>query len=195
MEFKQGVEGYRTNVGEATKQLLPAVLKNTAKNGQRVSDWLVEHCSEGDIVDASTKNILRAIRALDGAPLGVEWEVAPKPQKKRPDVLQTTDGNRVNHARENKVSEIDFQMAEEKRRRQALGDAANREILAEAAALVSSHSSVSHSRTYRERAALKTEFDRLIAAKIHPKDVLAAVKAKQDTFTNGDVTRPTFGSR
>src|SRR5580704_17551267 len=107
MEFKQGVEGYRKNVEEAMKQFLPAILKNTMKNGQRVSDWLVEHCSEGDVVDASTKNILRAIRALDGAPLGVEWEVAPKPAK-RPDVLQTHDGNRVNHARENKVSEIDF---------------------------------------------------------------------------------------
>jgi hypothetical protein len=175
MEFKQGVEGYRTNVGEATKQLLPAILKNTMKNGQRVSDWLVEHCSEGDIVDASTRNILRAIRALDGAPLGVEWEVAPKPQKKRPDFLQTNDGSR--QKQKDAESELDIQMRQERERRVALGNAANAELMSEAAAIVRNHSSISHSRTSRERAALKSEFDKLIAARVHPKKVLEGVLA------------------
>jgi hypothetical protein len=196
MEFKQSQQKYLENIKEATRKLLPAVPADTVINGQLMLGWLIKNCAEaeGQIIDASVENIIRAIKALDVAGL-VDWQTPPKPQKKRPDVLQTTDGNRVNHARENKLSELDFQMAEEKRRRQALGDAANAETMAEAAAIVRNHSSVSHSRTAREKAVLKTEFDRLIAAKVHPKDVLAGVKAKQDTFANGDVTRLTFGSR
>jgi hypothetical protein len=196
MQFKQGVEGYRKNIDTAMKKLLPAVLKNTEKNGRRVSDWLVEHCAEGDVVDASTSNILAAVSALDGIGF-IDWEIAPVkvPQKKKPDVLQSHDGNPTNHARENQKSEIDFQMAHEKKRREALGGAENRETMSKAVALVSNHSSVSHSRTYRERAALKVEFDKLVSARVHPKDLLAALQAKQDTFANGDITRPHLGGK
>ncbi len=198
MEFKQSQQKYLENIGEVGKKLLPAKLADTKNNGQLVTSWLIKHCAEaeGQIIDASTSNILRAIKALDVAGL-IDWQTPPKvaPAKKRPDFLQSHDGDLVNHARENKVSEIDFQMAEEKRRRQALGDAANAETMAEAAAIVRNHSSISHSRTAREKAALKTEFDRLIAARVHPKDVLAGVKAKQSTFEGGDITRPHLGHR
>jgi hypothetical protein len=196
MEFKQSEQKYTENIDAVVKKLLPAVLAVTRYNGQLVVGWLMKNCveAEGEIVDASVENITKAIRALDIAGL-VEWKTPPKvvPTKKRPDFLQTSEGSAVNHARENRVSELDIQMEHEKKRRAALGDAANREILEEAAALVSNHSSVSHSRSYRERAELKKEFEKLVASRVHPKDLLAALKAKQETFANGDVTRPTFG--
>src|ERR1700676_3459303 len=176
MEWKQSQQKYLENIEEVGKKLLPAKLADSRNNGLLIGNWLIRNCSEaeGTIVDASTSNILRAVDALDKAGV-LDWQTPRKvaPTKKRPDVLQTHDGNRVNHARENKLSEIDFQMAEEKRRRQALGDAVNREILEEAAGLVSRHSSVSHSRTAREKETLKKEFDKLNRAKTHPKDLLA----------------------
>ena len=195
MRFKQGAEGYGKNIEKVMKKLLPAIIKNTEKNGRRVSDWLVEHCAEADVVDASVENILRAITALDGIGF-IDWEVAPVkvPQKKKPDVLQSSEGSPTNHARENQKSEIDFQMAHEKKRREALGDDANRKIMADAVSLVSNHSSVSHSRTYRERASLKAEFDKLVSARTHPQELLAALQAKQNTFADGDITRPHLGS-
>jgi hypothetical protein len=196
MRFKQGAEGYGKNIEKVMKKLLPAMIKNTEKNGRRVSDWLVEHCAEGDVVDASVENILRAITALDGIKF-IEWEIAPiqKPAKQKPFVQQSSEGSPTNHARENQKSEIHFQMAHEKKRRETLGDAANAETMSEAVRLVNNHSSFSHSRTHREKAVLKSEFDRLVAAKTHPTDLLAALKAKQDTFANGDITRPSLGGK
>jgi hypothetical protein len=198
MELKQSQQKYLANIEEVAKRMLPAVLAATENNGRLIGSWLAKHCveAEGDIVDGSTANILRAVDALDKAGL-LDWQVAPvkKPAKKRPDVLQSRDGSPINHAKPDRVSDLDRTMAEEKRRREALGDAANREIMAEAISLVKNHSSVSHSRTYRERATLKSEFDRLVAAGTHPTELLVALKIKQDTFANGDVTRPRFGSR
>ncbi len=194
VQFKQNEVEYNANIVAVEKKLLPAVLGATRRNGDSLAQWLIKNCAEGDVVDASVKNILQAVNTLDAAKL-IDWKVAPKPQKKRPDFLQSHDGDPTNHARENRISEIDIVMAQEKKRRQALGDAANAEIMSEAAAIVRNHSSISHSRTAREKAVLKAEFDKLAAARVHPKDVLAGVKAKQDTFANGDVTRPTFGGR
>ena len=191
VSFKQNEVEYNANIVAVEKKLLPAVLAATRRNGDLLAAWLMKNCAEGDVVDASAKNILQAITALDAANL-IDWKVAPKPQKKRPDYLQSNDGAKQNQPKD---SELDIAMAHEKKRREALGDAANAETMAEAVALVSRHSSTSHSRTARERAALKTEFDKLVAARVHPKDVLAGVKAKQDTFANGDVTRPGFGGR
>ena len=197
MQFKQTSEELDANKAKVDKAFLPAVLGDKAWGAllNPMGIWLLNNCAFNGLVDASVANMIRAVNRLDGTGL-FDWQIAPikKPAKKR-DYLQSHDGDLVNHARENKVSEIDFQMAEEKRRRQALGDAANREILEEAAALVSRHSSVSHSRTYREREALKKEFDRLVAAKVHPRDVLAGVQAKQETFSGGDITRPHLGGR
>ena len=123
--------------------------------------------------------------------MGVEWEIAPikTPAKPRPDFLQTNDGARQNQPKE---AELDIAMAHEKKRREALGDAANAETMAEAAALVRNHSNYPHSRAIRERDVLKKEFDRLVAAKVHPKQVLEALQAKRVTFEGSDVTRPRF---
>ncbi len=189
VSFKQNEVEYNANIVAVEKKLLPAVLGATRRNGDLLASWLMKNCAEGDVVDASAKNILQAITALNAANL-IDWKVAPKPQKKRPDFLQSHDGDPTNHARENQVSELDIQMSQEKKRREALGDAANAETMAEAAALVRNHSSVSHSRTARERAALRSEFDRLFAARTHPKELLAALKTKQATFEGEDITRP-----
>jgi len=196
MQFKQGVEGYRKNIDTAMKKLLPAVLKNTEKNGRRVSDWLVEHCAEGDVVDASTSNILAAVAALDGIGF-IEWEIAPVkvPQKKKPDALQSHDGDPVNHAKPNHASELDLVMGQERKRREALGDAVNGKLMNEAAALVRNHTNYPHSRGIRERDVLRKEFDRLVAAKTHPNEVLAAIQAKRATFEGQDITRPHLGNK
>ena len=192
-QWKQNEQEYNANIVAVEKKLMPAVLAATPRNGQSLANWLLKNCTEGDVVDASVKNILQGITALDAAKL-IDWKVAPKvvPQKKRPDFLQTNDGARQNQPKD---AELDIQMSQERKRREALGDAANAEMMAEAAAIVRNHSSISHSRTAREKVVLKTEFDRLVAARAHPKDVLKGVLAKQDTFANGDVTRPAFGSR
>jgi hypothetical protein len=192
VRFKQNEVEYNANIVAVEKRLLPAVLAATRRNGDLLASWLMKNCAEGDVVDASTQNILKAVRALDGAGL-VDWQIAPKPQKKKPDFLQSNDGRRVT-AREAQEREQDILMSQERTRREALGDQANREIMAEAVALVQKHSSVSHSRTYRERASLKAEFDRL-NGKVHPKDLLAALQAKQNTFADADITRPRLGGR
>jgi hypothetical protein len=196
MNFKQGVEGYRKNIETAMRKLLPAVIKNTEKNGRRVSDWLVECHAEGDVVDASTSNILAAVAALDGIGF-IEWEIAPvkAPQKKKPDALQSHDGARPNHAREAQVSEIDVQINQERKRRERLGEAENGKIMSEAAALVRNHTNYPHSRAIRERDVLKKEFDRLVAAKTHPKQVLEAIQARRASFEGQDITRPRLGNR
>src|SRR5579859_241806 len=182
MQMKQSQQKYAENIEAVEKRLLPAVLAPTPNNGQLIGSWLAKNCLEadGEIVDASVENIIRGIKALDSAGL-IDWQIAPKvaPVKKRPDFLQSNDG--AAHLQP-KDAELRIQMKQERERRQKLGDAANAEIMSEAAALVSRHSSTSHSRTYREREALKKEFDRLVASKVHPKEVLAGVQAKQNSF-------------
>jgi len=166
----------------------PEIQRKVRANSSYILAYMEKHFTDADgMTDASLKNWVKAVLALQDQ---LSWEIPPKKKNQR-DYLQSNAGARQNQ----KDSELDIQMEQERRRRIALGDVANREILEEAARLVSKHSSVSHSRTARERAALKAEFDRLIAARVHPKDVLAGVKAKQDTFANGDVTRPGFGGR
>lgn len=194
MQFKQGAEGYRKNIEIVMKKLLPAVLKNTEKNGQRVSDWLVENCSEGDIVDASVENILKAIKALDGAPLGVEWEIAPAktPIKRQPDFLQTNDGARHNQP---KNSELDIAMAAERKRREKLGEQEHGRLMSESAALVRNHTNFPHSRAIRERTILKELYDKLVSTKTHPKQVLEALQAKRSEFEGADITRPKFDKK
>jgi hypothetical protein len=196
IRWKQNEQEYSANITKVEQKLLPAKLAATVSNGQLLANWLIKNCAEGDVVDASVPNILEAIAVLDKA-RSIDWEVAPTktPQKKKPDFLQSREGSAVNHARENQISEIDIAMAQEKKRREALGDAANDETLSLCHRLVGNHSSSSHSRTNREKAVLKAEFDRLVAARVHPKDLLAALQAKQDTFANGDVTRPRFGNK
>src|SRR5713226_1679117 len=195
MEFKQSQQKYLENIEEVGRKLLPAKLADTKNNGQLVTSWLIKNCAEaeGQIIDASTLNILRVIKALDVAGL-IDWQTPPKaaPAKKRPDYFQTNDGAKQNQPKD---AELNIKMAQERKRREALGDAANAETMAEAVALVSRHSSTSHSRTARERSALKAEFDKLVSARVHPKDLLAALKAKQSTFENGDPTRPYLGHR
>jgi hypothetical protein len=194
--FKQTRQELDDNKIKVDKAFLPAVLglKAWASILPSMGIWLNNNCSFNGVVDASVPNMIRAINSLDGTGL-FDWEIAPikKPAKKRPDFLQTNDGSR--QKQKDAESELDIQMRQERERRVALGNAANAELMSEAAAIVRNHSSISHSRTAREKAVLKVEFDRLVAAKVHPKDVLAGVKAKQDTFANGDVTRPTFGGR
>jgi hypothetical protein len=194
MEFKQSPKKIEENLNAATQRLLPAVFKETHLGvvGDLAGRWLKLNRAEaeGEIVDASTTNILEAINALNDADLLKDcWERPPvrKPQKKRPDFLQSHDGDRTNHAREAQVSELDVQMAQEKQRRQALADRANAELVNEAIALIQRHSASSHGRTARERDALKQEFDRLTAAKTHPRDLLAAIKEKQNSFYNSSV--------
>ncbi len=175
MEMKQSQQKYAENLEEVRKRLLPSVLSATKNNGDLIGNWLVKNCSEaeGAIVDASVANILKAIETLDKIPGLLDWEIPPvkKPAKKRPDFLQTNEGRRVTA-------------------REALGDAANTEIMSEAVALVRNHTNFPHSRAIRERDVLKKEFDRLVAAKMHPKDVLAAIQAKRATFEGEDITRP-----
>jgi hypothetical protein len=191
--FKQNQQEYNANIVKVEKQLLPAILAATANNGQSLANWLIKNCAEGDVVDASVKNILRAVSALDAAQL-IDWKVAPvkAPAKKRPDFLQTNDGSRFNQP---KFSELDMQMEHERKRRSALGDAENGKIMSEAAAIVRNHSNYPHSRAIRERDVLKKEFDRLVAAKVHPTKVLEALKAKQSEFEGVDVTRPHLGNK
>jgi hypothetical protein len=190
MEFKQSEQKYNENIREVEKKLSPAVLAATAISAQLIAGWLMKNCVEADgtIIDASVPNILRAINALDAAGL-IDWEKPPvkKPEKKRPDYLQTREGEPVNHARESRPSEIDIAMGQEKKRREALGDAQNAEIMSEAIALIQRHSSTSHGRTARERDALKKEFDRLVAAKTHPKKLLEAIQAKQEGVYSSSV--------
>jgi hypothetical protein len=192
MQFKQSQAKYQENIDAVAKKLLPAVLAATPNNGQLIAGWLIKNCTEaeGEIVDASVENIIRAIKALDVAGL-IDWQTPPKvaPAKKRPDFLQTNDGAKQNQPKD---AQFNIEMEQERRRRIALGDQANAETMAEAVALVSRHSSTSHSRTARERAVLKQEFDKLVSARVHPKDLLVALQAKQNTFTNGDPTRPRF---
>jgi len=193
MEFKQTNEELDANKAKVDKTFVPAVLGDKAWTDllPSMGRWLLNNCTFNGIVDCSVANMIRAINALDGTGL-FDWQISPikKPAKKRPDFLQTNDGAKQNQPKD---AELDIAMAQEKKRREALGDAANREIMVEAVALVSHHSSVSHSRTNRERAALKAEFDRLVAAKTHPKDLLTALKTKQSTFEGSDVTRPRLG--
>jgi hypothetical protein len=192
MEFKQSKQKYAENISATEKRLLPAILAATPNNGQLIAGWLIKNCAEaeGEIIDASVENIIRAVKALDVAGL-IDWQTPPKvaPAKKRHDFLQTNDGAKQNQPKD---AEFNIQMAQERKRREALGDRANAELMSEAARIVRNHSSTSHSRTARERDVLRKEFDRLVAAKVHPKDLLTALKAKQDTFANGDVTRPRF---
>jgi len=167
----------------------PEIQRQVRANISYILAYMDKHFTDADgIIDASLKNWVKAALALQDQ---LSWEVPPK-KKRQPDFLQTNDGARQNQPRD---AELDIQMAHEKKRRAALADSANAEIMSEAAAIVRNHSSVSHSRTARERSALKTEFDRLIAAKVHPKAVLEGIKAKQETFANSDVTRPTFVGR
>jgi len=193
MEMKQSQQKYAENLEEVRKRLLPSVLSATKNNGDLIGNWLVKNCSEaeGAIVDASVANILKAIETLDKIPGLLDWEIPPvkKPAKKRPDFLQTNEGRRVT-AREAQDREQDILMSQERKRREALGDAANTEIMSEAVALVRNHTNFPHSRAIRERDVLKKEFDRLVAAKMHPKDVLAAIQAKRATFEGEDITRP-----
>jgi hypothetical protein len=193
--FKQNGQEYNANIVKVEKQLLPAILAATANNGQSLANWLIKNCVEGDVVDASVKNILQAVNALDAAKL-IDWKIAPiqKPQKKRPDVLQSHDGNPVNHAKPDRPSEFDLMMGQERKRRERLGDIENGKLMSEAAALVRNHTNYPHSRAIRERDVLRKEFDRLVAAKTHPNEVLAALKAKQSEFDGVDVTRPHLGN-
>jgi hypothetical protein len=191
MRLKQSNEEYLKNLEAVEKKLLPAVIKNTAKNGERVVEWMMEpsnDCCSGDVVDASEGNIRKAIDALHGIGF-FDWDVPPvkKPAKKQPDFLQTNDGARQNQP---KNVELDIQIAQEKKRREALGNLENGKIMAEAAKLVREHNPFPHSRRIRETTALKREFDRLVASKVHPKEVLAGVKALQDSFAGEDITRP-----
>ena len=168
----------------------PEIQRQVRANSTYILAYMDKHFTDADgITDASLKNWLKAVLALQDQ---LSWAIPPK-KKNRPDFLQTNDGSR--QKQKDAESEIDIQMRQERERRVALGDAANAELMSEAAAIVRNHSSISHSRTAREKAVLKVEFDRLVAAKVHPKDVLAGVKAKQDAFANGDVTRPTFAGR
>jgi hypothetical protein len=191
--FKQNEQEYNANIVKVEKQLLPAILAGTANNGQSLANWLIKNCAEGDVVDASVKNILQAVNALDAAKL-IDWKIVPiqKPQK-RPDVLQSHEGSPINHAKPDHVSEIDLMMGQERKRRERLGDAENGKIMSEAAALVRDHTNYPHSRAIRERDVLKKEFDRLVAAKTHPKEVLEAIQAKRATFEGADITRPRLG--
>ncbi len=185
MEFKQSKEIYAENIKAVEKKLAPAVLSATANNGNLLAGWLMKNCVEADgtIIDASVENIVRAIKALDGTGL-IDWDKAPvkKPEKKKPDFLQTNDGAPVNHARESR-SELDTQERERKHR-EAL-DRENAKTMAEAVALIQGHSSTSHSKTAKERDLLKKEFDRLVSAKTDPKKLLAAIQAKQNSFYAG----------
>jgi hypothetical protein len=190
MEFLQSKEKYQQNIQEVEKRLLLAVLSATPNNGNLLAGWLAKNCvqAEGQIVDASVANILKAIDALDAAGL-LDWEKAPvkKTEKKRPDFLQTNEGAKVNHARESHPSELDITMAQEKKRREALGDRANAELINEAVALIKRHTSTTHAKTGREREILKAEFDRLTALKAHPRDVLKGVEQKQQSFYDASV--------
>jgi len=167
----------------------PEIQRKVRANSSYILAYMEKHFADADgIIDASLKNWVEAALALQDQ---LSWEIPPKKKNQR-DYLQSNDGARQNQPKD---SELDIAMAHEKKRRQALGDAANAETMAEAAAIVRNHSSISHSRTARERAVLREEFNRLVVARVHPKDVLAGVKAKQDSFANGDITRPTFGGR
>ena len=96
--------------------------------------------------------MIRAIRALDGTGL-FDWEIAPteKPAKKQPDFLQTNEGRAPNHAHEAQVTEVDIQMAQERKRREKLGEQENGKLMSEAAAICRNHSNYPHSRAIRER--------------------------------------------
>lgn len=195
MRLKQSQEEYLQNLNAAAKKILPAALSETPEgahgNGLLLANWLRKNCAEGDVIDASVVNIISAIVALDKAGL-IDWKVPPtkKPAKPQPAFLQTNEGRAPNHARESQVSEINITMAQEKQRREKLGEQEHGKIMAEAAALVRNHSAYPHSRRIRETTALKAEFDRLVASKVHPKEVLAGVKALQNSFTGADITRP-----
>src|SRR6266478_719944 len=106
MEFKQSQQKYLENIEEVGRKLLPAKLADTKNNGQLVTSWLIKNCAEaeGQIIDASVENIIRAIKALDVAGL-IDWQTPPK---KRPDFQQSNDGpQKPNHARrEEKVQVI-----------------------------------------------------------------------------------------
>jgi hypothetical protein len=193
--FKQTNEELDVNKAKVDKSFLPAKLGDRAWVGllPSMGRWLLINCTVNGLTDGSVANMIRAVNALDGTGL-FDWEIAPikKPSKKQPDFQQTNEGRRVT-AREAQDREHDILMTQERARRSALGDAANAEIMAEAAAIVSRHSANSHSRTAREKAVLKTEFDRLVASRAHPKQVLESIKAKQNTFANGDdVTQPSW---
>lgn len=194
MKLKQSEQEYLDNLVKAEKKLLPSVLSQTPEgaesNGHLLGNWMRKNAKDG-IIDVSVSNIIDGIVALDKAGL-IAWQTPPvkKPAKPQPDFLQTHEGRAPNHAHEVRVSEVDIQMAQERKRRQQLGDVANGKLLSEAAALVRNHTNYPHARQLRERTALKREFDRLTAAKVHPEKVLAGVKALQNTFTGEDVTRP-----
>lgn len=192
--FKQSESEYQNNITTVERKILPSKLAATASNGTLLANWIIKNCAEGDVVDASVENILSAIVALDRAGL-VDWEIAPvkKPAKKQPDFLQTNEGRAPNHAHEAQVTEVDIQMAQERKRREKLGEQENGKLMSEAAAICRNHSNYPHSRAIRERTELKKEFDRLVASKAHPKDVLAALKTKQDTFSGADTMRPHYG--
>ena len=188
MRFKQSEQEYSANVSAVERKLLPSVLAATKRNGDSVASWLMKHRAEGELVDASVANILEGVVNLDKIGL-IDWDVAPVkiPQKRKPDYLQSHEGDPVNHSKPQHASELELVHAEERRRRVALGDQEHREILAEAISLVRNHRGSTHAVSARQQEKLKAEFDNLSARKVHPRELLASLRTLQNSFNDSSI--------
>lgn len=159
---------------EFERRLLPAIMRATSTNGSLLIASLK---NQNKAVTAA--NLIAAASALRDS---IDWEVPPK---KQGNVQMSPDTSRRNFAKESDDKFGESHVISDALTKMDLEKA--KPVVAEAKALVSCHSSRPHSKTFKERAALQSTLDKLLAQYPAPtlkqaESIKAALQAQQAKF-------------
>jgi hypothetical protein len=193
-QVKQSKEQWTANVNEAIKRLRPAEFLNDASedgkaNGQLLSKWLRDNCSDGEgWTDGSVENLLAAVAACDAARL-LKWKVAPKrkPAKPKQDVQHSGPGGLRNHAQEQPK---DLSFGNDPTARVAAGkelmqQRADENTLSQARRIFETFSAgKNHAHTQAARKVLKAKYDELVGKGLPADQVLHDMSSEADKQYN-----------